>query len=432
MTGIITHLIRCVSSTPLILEHHVREAMALLDFKGSVDRRGMFFLGELEVGKEVCLRGLIQEQDDIHVLRSIGDVNPRATKPSFPDRTKGDYSIAEYPLGPNPTWKQVVNILEKTPWMFLKPWFWSDAWNLISVDASRLFVKFTSQMWLRLGSHWIATKNKPSPKTLKEAMTCWTLDAVHETITECIFKPCSGGLTGSVPGKRQKTFAQMVRTFFPDLDHTRHAKSAWADFWEAPGYIAEYHEYLSTHTDEQGEALLVELQAIFKNLQCLPTSAPCSAHGAVGATWKRDAEGGIRILTNPRFYSLRGIGKVSQTKKRGTAALEPRKDFFMSLWQSSGFDGLMANQKEYQKRCEAKRRNKARSAKSKASRKPPQRNKGPATNKPGARDADEEEEESLDEDSPDDKGSQTSSSLSVPTSPGSSFNLAPHSGSDEN
>ena len=71
MTGILNHMLCCVTSTPIIFDFHVRESLALLEYQDVLETANMFFLQELDIGLNPCLTG-VQEMDDARVLAIMG------------------------------------------------------------------------------------------------------------------------------------------------------------------------------------------------------------------------------------------------------------------------------------------------------------------------------------------------------------------------
>jgi len=309
LTSIVTHMLRCVSSTPIVYEAHLRESLLALNYQPTIDRFGMFFLHDLELEKVKCLPE-VQAKDDANVLRTMGSTAHRKQKITNKamNQHPGGPLTEEFPLGPSPTWREICDALRDDPWKLLREWSWENDWDH-SLSASRIFVKFTRQFWSALRQDWLQ-RPLVLPQSLKEAMGCWSLETVLSNVLRCHFMPCSAGLLGAVPGKRPKSFAERWEVFFP-LDRTLHKDSVWRVFFEK-GYIKEYLE------TAVGDMLLLRqsLSQLLGQVQCLPTSTNCTPKSP-GILWQKVASG-IGFLANPEHYRIRSVGAQSGARKART------------------------------------------------------------------------------------------------------------------
>ena len=97
LTGVICHLIRCTSSTPIVLDYHVRESMALLQFSRVSEQFNIFFLFDLDLQKTPLLP-MVQEQDDVEVLKLMqAKLKKKDGRPTWPRLAIND-ETEEFPI----------------------------------------------------------------------------------------------------------------------------------------------------------------------------------------------------------------------------------------------------------------------------------------------------------------------------------------------
>jgi len=144
--------------TPTMVNSYVRESLALLNYKATVDRFGMFFLHDLDMTRDVCLPGVLVK-DDLDILRKLGVEgirglpNPRADPPRNDDEEE-----EAYPIGRKPSWQELITALKVQPWTIMRRWTWPSALDQyknaeegsMMHAASELFQLFTSQIWATL------------------------------------------------------------------------------------------------------------------------------------------------------------------------------------------------------------------------------------------------------------------------------------------
>ncbi|KAG2352383.1 hypothetical protein BDR07DRAFT_1498420 [Suillus spraguei] len=136
---------------------------------------------------------------------------------------------------------------------------------------------FTRHMWLMLTPE-VFKGIRPHPNSLQEAMRCWTITSVDDTLAAVTFEACNAGLhdrTGITPGRmgpRSKAFADRCSLFFPDAGASNKDKAQWSVLWDADGYIAEFHRMMKTRDEDQQALLKQGLCDVFSHLHCLPAS----------------------------------------------------------------------------------------------------------------------------------------------------------------
>ncbi|KAJ8584007.1 hypothetical protein M405DRAFT_747726 [Rhizopogon salebrosus TDB-379] len=358
-TSILCHLIRCLHSTPIVMDPHLRQSLQDLDVERSRDRFGMIFLYDMDE--------VIVQEDGPDVQKIMGaHVKSRYKAPPLPNPLA---SSNAWPLGPTPSWKDIVKTIEDQPQHLMRSWSYNPLWDPKDLDVGLLFVQFTREFWLQLGEAQTTNDfadailiNSRICDNLEEAMACWSLDHVNKWILSVQFQACSAGLEGDKPGRPHLSFLQRRTTFFPDPDITPSQSSKWKTYW-AEGYIAHYHHICSQLSEAKMQLFNDGLDILFANIQCLPDANKPTIKSP-GSTWTlapdRDA---IKIVTNPSFYLLQKIGARKRATRRPAVVQRP-KDFRAKVMQMQGLDPRKSLQKVHTKVDR-------RSAKVKRARKPP-------------------------------------------------------------
>ena len=375
LTGIVCNLIRSISSTPVILDFHVRESMALLRFSQICERFGMFFLLDLDINHMPCLPD-IQELDDADVMHLMGaKASDRRTTPKllWPVLLEVDEQEI-FPIGEKPTWQAIVTTITDRPWELMRPWRWDVRFMDLEPVLGKLFTDFTCQMWLLLNKNWLLDPNNvPAPTNLQEAMECWSVNRVYGTIALCAFEACNAHLPGLVPrGRPQASFAARAAIFFPLPEDHYHSKSPWNAFRAKPGYLWQFHELMEVRDEQERFCVMDRLGEIFANLHCLPTSVATSKK-VVGKPWAIDKQGKVRFVTNPMFYKILGLAESGTTVRRraGPRAMKPIAEFAFDMYRAAGYDELVASQRVYLERRRLRLARERKSTKTKQFRKPP-------------------------------------------------------------
>ncbi|KAG1718054.1 uncharacterized protein EDB91DRAFT_1067025, partial [Suillus paluster] len=176
LTGLLNHMLRSTTSTPIIYDFHVRESLALLEYRNVLETAGMFFLQEFDVGSDACLDA-VQQVDDVNVLAIMG-VNAKAQRDRAVGRLESFQStepeLEDYPLGRKPTWNRLKAVVASSPATIMRPWAWSSWLSNTGLSVGRLFIMFTKHVWLMLTPE-VLKGIRPHPNSLQEAMKCWTI-----------------------------------------------------------------------------------------------------------------------------------------------------------------------------------------------------------------------------------------------------------------
>ncbi|OJA19376.1 hypothetical protein AZE42_13685 [Rhizopogon vesiculosus] len=119
---------------------------------------------------------------------------------------------------------------------------------------------------------------RPYPNSLQEAMKCWTITSVDDTLAAVAFDACNSGLhdnTGITPGRmgpRSRLFANRCSIFFPHSNAPHKDNDPWSALRIRDGYIAEFHRMMEKMDENQQTSLQEGLCEVFSYLHCLPAS----------------------------------------------------------------------------------------------------------------------------------------------------------------
>jgi hypothetical protein len=325
MTGLFTYLMQSVLFTPTMVNSYVRESLALLNYKATVDRFGMFFLHDLDMTRDVCLPGVLVK-DDLDILRKLGVEgirglpNPRADPPRNDDEEE-----EAYPIGRKPSWQELITALKVQPWTIMRRWTWPSALDQyknaeegsMMHAASELFQLFTSQIWATLNDSWKKNPELRAPTTLEEALECWTLDQLHKCLNSYWIIPCNSDIHGDIPGPKASSFASRSGFYFVEAA-SKKLGGVWEPLAKAPGFISEYQKQTEELDDDDVDELNGHLEALFSQCQCLPNSK----FDGGSVIWEV-RKGDVVLLGNPRFYKLVSVGNSGrrhQTRRAPTHA----------------------------------------------------------------------------------------------------------------
>ncbi|KAI6137968.1 hypothetical protein BKA82DRAFT_4022130 [Pisolithus tinctorius] len=315
LTGIICHMIRCMSTTAIILDFHVRESMAFLQVSRVCEQLGMFFLLDLDLH---CVPHLpeVQDHDDLEVLKLMEGKLKRGDGqlawPRIPPLDK----VEQFPIGSRLMWAKLTRTIQLQPWLIMQDWKWLAQLSSLGPVVGKLFILFTCQLWIQLDVTWLTgPEGKPEPMSLEDAIQSWTLNQTFRTICACEFKACNADIAGSGgAGHQQSSFAERVNLFFPGPTAGQPSwRSPWNVFWMKPGYIWEYHQVMKNRTPLEEFEVLDHLGRIFSVLQTLPDVTKGSEKSP-GKTWQVEGEK-VVLVTNPKFYKIKGISTEKEQQQ---------------------------------------------------------------------------------------------------------------------
>jgi hypothetical protein len=321
MTRLFTYLMQSVLFTPTMVNSYVRESLALLNYKATVDRFGMFFLHDLDMTKNICLPG-IPVKDDLDVLCKLGVHGLHRPPPDLPGNH--DEEEEAYPIGRTPSWQELNTALKVQPWAIMRHWTWPNALDQykdaeegsMMHAASKLFQLFTSQIWATLNDSWKVNPDLHAPITLQAALEFWTLDQLHKRLKAYWIIPCNSDIHGNIPGPKAPSFASWSGLYFVE-PATKPLGMVWEPLAMAPGYIAEYQKKIEElDNDDDIDELHGGLETLFSYCQCLPNSK-FEGGSVIWDVWKGD----VVLLGHPCFYKLASIcnaGRRHQTHRAPT------------------------------------------------------------------------------------------------------------------
>lgn len=190
----------------------------MLQYRRHCDRFGMFFLDTLDLEKEGCLIEEILQEDDGSVRRILGPLVRKPRKP-MARREEEEEDLRGYPIGERPTWRQIRRSLEMNPTILIRRWeglsgemrrYKNASEGSIEEMGSRVFMKFTQQMWMALHEEWrIEATVDIAPRTIEEALMNWMVDFVLQHCVNPMFVACNTGLK-HVRGRQVASFGERV------------------------------------------------------------------------------------------------------------------------------------------------------------------------------------------------------------------------------
>ncbi|KAI6030396.1 hypothetical protein F5J12DRAFT_888204 [Pisolithus orientalis] len=270
LTGIICHMIQCMSTTAIIIDFHVRVH-----------------------GPSPGLQE-VQDHDDLEVLKLMdGKLKRGNRQPAWPRIPPLD-EVEQFSH-----WQQTdVDQIDK------------DHPTAALVDHAGLEV---------VGPTVQSGANGPEGKTestsLEDAIQSWTLNETFRTIHACEFKACNAEIPRSGgAGHQQSSFSERVNLFFAGPTAGQPSqRSPWSVFWTKPGYIWEYHQVMKNRTPLEEFEVLDHLGRIFSVLQTLP-DATKGSEKSPGKTWQVEGEK-VVLVTNPKFYKIKGISTEKEQQQ---------------------------------------------------------------------------------------------------------------------
>lgn len=324
------------------------------------------FLHDLHFGDANPLPEVI-EKDTLLVLTHV------KAKAKAPGRTLSTNTSPseQYPFGETPSWSTIKNAVENEPQKIMRPFVFSGIWSSYH-SAARLFVDFTTQIWLACSDEYLSSNAAVRPTALEGAMHYWTISSVYESLTRTVFI-CLGAELPNAPSvaSDHRSFKQRRSTFFPNQATEFRATSPWTALAQSPGYIFDYWTTLNQiGIDDGSEAMLnAQLDELFSALHCLP-EIRAETEKRNGSIWTTEL-GNVFVVTNPRYYRIAGIGKErQQDTSRAPPATRTQQDLKQALLDLYGVettDRAVVGSKNKEQQALRKRR----SGKANNKRKPP-------------------------------------------------------------
>lgn len=116
--------------------------------------------------------------------------------------------------------------------------------------------------------------------------------------------PChNSDIHGNILGPKTLSFALMSSLYF--VKPGEPLGRVWETLAIAPGYIAEYQNWIEELNEAEMDKLHNSLETMFSHCQCLPNSK----HEGNSIIWEV-LQGNVVLLENPQFYKLDSIGNT--------------------------------------------------------------------------------------------------------------------------
>ncbi len=319
VNGLFAFLMQSVIFTPPIVNWYVRESLTALRFRASCDTFGMFFLDLEDLNSPWRIEGLVKVDETV-IIRHLQIKVIRRHKPK-PERAVKE-ELSGYPLGEEPTWNEITVSLQGNPMTLIPKWFDGLPPNLIkdygscqahSAEflASKIFIKFTKDVWGLLNLSWRNDRCTITPISLSDALRCWSVDFMAEQLSNAEFIPCKTGSEGG-PGRRSQKFSKRLELYFPvhSIQNDKRNKF-WNLMEERPGYIWLYRKTISDQEDIS-EHINECLEHLLHHCQCLPESALSQGSSYFWRVKKQK----IIVLTNINYYRIKKVGNVQSSAAR--------------------------------------------------------------------------------------------------------------------
>jgi hypothetical protein len=335
-SGVLAFLMQSVIFTPPRVNWYVRDALAALRFQETCDRFGMFFF---EV--EDPYSPLLEINIDNNVVARYLKITNSKKHPTKPERLKEEEDPLKYPLGADPTWNDISLSLQGNPTILIPEWceglpptliqdYGSCGPESAEFLASKIFVKFTKDLWSMLNDAWRRDQSIINPTSLADALRCWSLDFLLERLKVAEYKPCKTGSDGG-PGRRSMKFSRRREIFFPKLEPSKTSKNTqklWKLMDDFPGYIWQYRNIIGAN-DRISQRINECLEVLLDQCQCLPESSTSQYF------WHTTKQKLI-ILTNIDYYRIRKVGIVkSSIAKKANQGIRapPAHRSYQSVWE---------------------------------------------------------------------------------------------------
>lgn len=327
ITGVITHLIRSVETTPMMVPAHVIKSLADLQLRQNRSRFGMMFLHNLDIkSSSLALLDIDDEDtaDVLAVLKIRKKYKPRSRSPESRRRL----SSVTYPLGEYPTWNAVQTAVRDEPWNVIRQY--TELHLPLHIIVQRAFKAFTQQMWDNLNTAHLSDRAAPTVFTLESAMKAWSLGNVYDTIMKVSWEAINTGIWKNIRGPKEASFKERAKLYFPvNRGIASQAPGLHVFYALDTGYLSVFWRDIADLTDEELEDMYDELGEIFSAIQCLPSPRTMNVGDNIlpAATWQI-MHGSIRIVTNPQYYMIKGIGKdrAGQRGPRSSKAVISERD----------------------------------------------------------------------------------------------------------
>lgn len=153
ITAIMMHLLRSTLVNPQRIPGFLNDNLRAVRFQEVIGNFGLFFLHNLQA--EASYISDIDVGDDENIHAFMGVTKTKGKRKGKATGHSGDnVASLDFPLGPRPTWGEVVDFLAIKAEFFLKPQVFPA--QSVHHQAGQLFVEFTAHVWFVLADKWFA------------------------------------------------------------------------------------------------------------------------------------------------------------------------------------------------------------------------------------------------------------------------------------
>lgn len=246
----------------------------------------------------------IDDEDTQDVLASLKirkKFNPRHNPPN-------SGPLAAFPLGEYPTWNEVREAIQSEPWNMVQQY--SAPRLSIRLIVRRAFQAFTEQMWDSMNDAHITSGGRPETHTLDHSMKAWSLGAVFDSVTKVSWEAINTGRWSNIKGPRERAFHMRAKMYFPHTPEEASKGTALRRFYLLnTGYLHQFWNDVRRLSDDENDTVYEELSDIFRHIQCLPGIRIIEKDEiSLPATVWQISGGAVRIIINPSYYMIKGIG----------------------------------------------------------------------------------------------------------------------------
>lgn len=361
LTLILMFMLRSIFTTPKKLPTVLKGFLYEMRYQEIRDRFGMFFIHMLE--KESNRIEGLPKRDSEEVKKLVFVYQKGRKERVEEERDISGERNEEFPIGDRPSWSELEKAIRSRPVMMMREGVWGEERG-VELLAIELFMRFSREYWVTIREEFLVG-GYPEVKTLEEALSSWSVEEIESRMRSVTFEAVRAYWTGLAKGRLENTFEERLGIFFPPADHRVNEKSSWKILWEY-GYIGRYHVEWKKLGAEGRVRLNVGLKRLLGHVQCLPAAARCT-EGTTGYMWSyNESKDGVKVLTNPKYYRIRGIGKEEKGKGIGRI-MASRKEIELRIRMEN--EGI--SMEELERKEKVRKRNDKRSGRAKNARKPP-------------------------------------------------------------
>ncbi|KAG8916492.1 hypothetical protein FRC01_003117 [Tulasnella sp. 417] len=158
ITGIMMHLLRCVMVNPQYVPDFVKDNLRNIRFEETISGHGAFFAHSLQLEIGYLSDIDAKDNDKVRTFMGLKKGAGQRKQRTMSSNVVENISSPDLPLGAQPSWEKIGNILAVNPQRFLNPYVYKEDHNIGS-NAKELFIKFTSQVWFGMKDAFLTVNN---------------------------------------------------------------------------------------------------------------------------------------------------------------------------------------------------------------------------------------------------------------------------------